>query len=103
MFVCVLACALRPLNISQLLIGRLLCVSARVVSKQSRYDFLSGNFLSLFKCYPLKYLMFTFPCIYLTLIKRVSAFHFACSDFVPEKVKAEDALRETNLRGNRGG
>ncbi|PNY05403.1 DNA polymerase epsiion subunit [Trifolium pratense] len=37
----------------------------RVVSKQSRYDFLS--------------------------------------DFVPEKVKAEDALRETNLRGNRGG
>ncbi|CAJ2654395.1 unnamed protein product [Trifolium pratense] len=38
---------------------------SRVVSKQSRYDFLS--------------------------------------DFVPEKVKAEDALRETNLRGNRGG
>lgn len=25
------------------------------------------------------------------------------SDFVPEKVKAEDALRETNSRGNKGG
>jgi hypothetical protein len=53
MFICVLACALRPLNISQLLIRRLLCVSARVVGKQRRYDFLSGNFLSLLKRYPI--------------------------------------------------
>lgn len=28
---------------------------------------------------------------------------FACSDFVPEKVRAEDALREISSRGNGGG
>jgi len=66
-------CALRPF--SQLLIRKLLCVSARVVSKQRRYDFLSGNFLSLLKFYLATIGIFEvhLSMYYLPLIKRVSA------------------------------
>lgn len=72
-----------------------LILSANVVSKKRRYDFLSGNFVSLLQCYLI--LKFTFPVFTLPL----QAFYVAfTSDFVPEKVKAEDALRERDAAGN---
>ncbi|KAK2380318.1 nuclear factor Y, subunit C10 [Trifolium repens] len=60
-----------------------LAQEAYVCSVQDRKKFLSYNHLS-------------------RVVGKQRRYDFL-SDFVPEKVKAEDALRETNLRGNRGG
>lgn len=70
--------------------------SASAVSKQSRYDFLSGKFDS-FPCTILIVARkFKFVSIYIALIYKALFVAVTCSDFVPEKLKAEDALKVRN-------
>lgn len=87
----------RSLNIFiQLALTGLFYFSASAVSKQSRYDFLSGKFDS-FPCTILIVARkFKFVSIYIALIYKALFVAVTCSDFVPEKLKAEDALKVRN-------
>lgn len=98
---CIHACTLRLFSIIQLLIRRLFFFSAYVVNKQRRYEFLLGNFLFPSKSFPIGISDF-FPSLFLLhFLKELPCTNveiraLACSDHVPEKLKAEDALRERN-------
>lgn len=65
-------------------------VSASVVSKETRYEFLSGTF-HLFPILSLLILSFKY------LVLQTCHIYLAYADFVPEKVTAEDALAQSKL------